>query len=401
LYESCSPLFQLFQKEPFHPPSEPRTRSQPLLLNSAPGKANTSELQNQTPEQFLKEQEPAKESQKLGVVGNGVEIKPSTIPNAGNGLFASRPFRKNELITAYEGEKIDRKTADEMRAKGQATHVRSVAGFHELISGYTKPEQAVGKGGGSFINDVFGSNLEVNAEYAIRRDPKTGLDAVYIKALRDLQPGEEILASYGKDYWKQHAQAPETREERMARYERLLKLQAQQLRPKSLQKKNVDFDIEEEIESEPKKKGPKPKYKKSDFSFTNPKVTEAEKKSAEENKKKEYNRAVAGAEQLAVSEHKYYGNVISVMIEMGLLDYETTPRAKDLIKRFKEEGLEDEELDELFFEVAPPSEEAKQNLFEDYQEFLKEKLKKRKEETKRRKEERSKRLEEAKKKEGT
>jgi hypothetical protein len=35
----------------------------------------------------------------IGTIGSGVEIRPSAIPQAGNGLFASRPYARGELIT--------------------------------------------------------------------------------------------------------------------------------------------------------------------------------------------------------------------------------------------------------------------------------------------------------------
>jgi hypothetical protein len=35
-----------------------------------------------------------------------------------------------------------------------------------------------------------------------RHHPKLGRDRVYLKATRDLQPGEEVFVNYGRDYWK-------------------------------------------------------------------------------------------------------------------------------------------------------------------------------------------------------
>ena len=36
-------------------------------------------------------------------LGSGVEIRPSTLPNAGRGLFAMQSFEVGDLVTSYDG----------------------------------------------------------------------------------------------------------------------------------------------------------------------------------------------------------------------------------------------------------------------------------------------------------
>jgi SET domain-containing protein len=93
---------------------------------------------------------------------------------------------KNELITYYDGERIDYSVA---RSR-DPSHIRSVAFGHEAIDGLREP--AAGRGAGSFCNH----SDRPNARYHTRDD------CVWIKALRDIHPGEEVLVSYGKTYWK-------------------------------------------------------------------------------------------------------------------------------------------------------------------------------------------------------
>lgn len=117
----------------------------------------------------------------VGVIGNGIEIRPSSIPSmtaarskhsspvqhpvtldlllacllhadAGMGLFTSRHYAKNELVTEYCGELISHSQARKLREEGKDTHVRALNSFHLCIDGIKVPQQ--GLGGASFANDA-------------------------------------------------------------------------------------------------------------------------------------------------------------------------------------------------------------------------------------------------------
>ena len=45
----------------------------------------------------------------LLTLGNGLEVKPSTLDGAGNGLFFTRAMRKGTIITSYAGIVIRRR----------------------------------------------------------------------------------------------------------------------------------------------------------------------------------------------------------------------------------------------------------------------------------------------------
>lgn len=65
---------------------------------------------------------------KVSTVGFGVEVAPSSIPEAGMGLFASREFRRGELVTEYVGRIVSRSEAQELldvRTFNQQTCVSS------------------------------------------------------------------------------------------------------------------------------------------------------------------------------------------------------------------------------------------------------------------------------------
>lgn len=143
-------------------------------------------------------QMPAKRSKKnsSAVIGNGVELRPSQIPNAGVGLFATRNFERNELITEYEGEQIDWKEAQRRRDQGRDSHIKSLAYGYVAIDGLKDPSTATGFGGGSFANDPYKSEFTDNAKFVIKEDKKQGRDRIWLQALHYIDAGEEIFVDY-------------------------------------------------------------------------------------------------------------------------------------------------------------------------------------------------------------
>jgi SET domain-containing protein len=122
-------------------------------------------------------------------------VKESTIPGAGLGLFTDAPIRKGEIIVAYEGEKI---TWAECIRRNEAQEGMNPYFFYisknNCIDAQHTPEAL-----GRYANDAKGyiriAGLKNNAEYqVIKKKP-------YIVAKRNIKAGEEILVSYGKEYW--------------------------------------------------------------------------------------------------------------------------------------------------------------------------------------------------------
>jgi SET domain-containing protein len=138
----------------------------------------------------------------LATVGDGVEIRKSTIPQGGNGLYATRSFQAKQIITEYCGTVITRDVAVQIRQKDPSaiSHFRSL-GYHQVIAGLRRKEDADGEGGASFAND--GCKLKLNnAKLATFEMRHTHEMRVFLVAERDIAAGEEILTAYGKDYWK-------------------------------------------------------------------------------------------------------------------------------------------------------------------------------------------------------
>lgn len=127
----------------------------------------------------------------------GVEVRLSTLPMAGRGVFTMRPFTKGEVVCHYAGEVLTKAAAvrcvDQTKAsKRRWSHMRSVAGF--VIDGLREPLAHMGLG--SFANDARDPE-RTNARYR-NRDVPLGVDIV---ATRDIGKGEEVFVSYGKRYW--------------------------------------------------------------------------------------------------------------------------------------------------------------------------------------------------------
>jgi len=142
-------------------------------------------------------------------IGYALRVGKSTIPGAGRGLFAVEGFRKGDTITEYDGEVIDIETAERRRRMGLASHIRSLASGRLAIDGRMVPA-TFGHGGGSFANDPRDSKL-TNAKFcntdtpmigALARPGRLALERSWLRATKDILPGQEILASYGKGYWK-------------------------------------------------------------------------------------------------------------------------------------------------------------------------------------------------------
>ncbi len=155
-------------------------------------------------------------------LGDGVSVSESGIEGAGLGLYASREFSKNEPITLYEGKLLTYREATEIKNGDpcSALHIRSLFPLHSSIDGrrdergnqITDPmRQRDGRGGAAWANDAKGSIFEVNSVYdfwdfeenasdPFNRDPSLRL--VFIRAIKEILPGEEIFVDYGVDFWK-------------------------------------------------------------------------------------------------------------------------------------------------------------------------------------------------------
>lgn len=120
----------------------------------------------------------------LCTIGDGIDVRTSSIPKAGNGLFASKSFSRGSYITLYDGETV---SWTEAWRRPCLTHMASKEGV--IVDGLKVP--IMGRGGGSFINS---SKLEAKANAKL----VAWLGLLMIRAKKQIDVDDEITIYYGR-----------------------------------------------------------------------------------------------------------------------------------------------------------------------------------------------------------
>jgi SET domain-containing protein len=102
----------------------------------------------------------------------------------GLGLFATKPIKKRSRIAEYTGRILNFKDAEKAEARGNRY-------LYEISKNFTIDGAARHN-----IGRYFNHSCNPNA------DTYTVKHRVFIRALRNIKPGEEIVYDYGIDYLK-------------------------------------------------------------------------------------------------------------------------------------------------------------------------------------------------------
>ncbi len=118
-------------------------------------------------------------------------VKRSKIPGAGKGLFTNQFIAKGTRIVQYKGNVTTWKAVQQQKDfNGYVYYIK-----RDLVVDAKNYKKAFAR----YANDAKGiSKLKAvtnNSSYVI--DGKK----VFIEAVKDINAGEEILVSYGKEYW--------------------------------------------------------------------------------------------------------------------------------------------------------------------------------------------------------
>ncbi len=129
-----------------------------------------------------------------------VELKPSSIVEAGLGLFAvEQPtktvlFRKGDFIAPYMGELITQKTLDRRYSPKQDNDIICPYVISVDKSNYYL-DAALYRGPAAYSNHHF-ERKKVNA-YLVETEP----NVMSLVARKNIKSGEEIFTNYGDTYW--------------------------------------------------------------------------------------------------------------------------------------------------------------------------------------------------------
>ncbi|MBC7949196.1 MAG: SET domain-containing protein [Chitinophagaceae bacterium] len=122
-----------------------------------------------------------------------LEVKDSTLPKAGKGLFTRKLIPKGTRIVEYKGKLTTWKQV-QVGDKGANPYIYYVKRDHVIDAAPHKKAMA------RYANDARGlkrvKGVTNNAIYV-----EDGLK-VYIEAKKDIPAGAEILVDYGKEYWE-------------------------------------------------------------------------------------------------------------------------------------------------------------------------------------------------------
>ena len=125
-------------------------------------------------------------------------IRPSTIPNAGDGLFALKDFKKGEFISDYIGEELTQQNKDNRYGNTQ----QDIAPYAIKVSKNKIIDCACTRSIGSYANHKKGN---INASISVY------MGKAEIKASKNIKDGQEIFISYGRDYWNHQGAKHKTR----------------------------------------------------------------------------------------------------------------------------------------------------------------------------------------------
>jgi hypothetical protein len=109
-----------------------------------------------------------------------LEIKDSTIHNAGLGVYTLDAIPNGTCIDYYVGVKCRYPMSSYFIETGETCGIDA--------GSYPRCYMAM-------LNDIFNSTYTVNCEFRI----KDNIVSVY--AIRDILPHEELFVSYGDEYW--------------------------------------------------------------------------------------------------------------------------------------------------------------------------------------------------------
>lgn len=121
-------------------------------------------------------------------------VKPSQLPGCGKGLFTKKFIPKGTLIVEYKGKVKTWKEIKEDSKKRYIYEYMYAINGNKYIDA-SRSYKAIAR----YANDAMGlKRVEGLKNNSIYTDDGS---KAYIKAVKDIPAGSEILVRYGKEYW--------------------------------------------------------------------------------------------------------------------------------------------------------------------------------------------------------
>jgi ribonuclease HI/exonuclease III len=122
----------------------------------------------------------------------GLTVKPSPIPDAGLGLFATREFAPGSHLTSYLGEILSKEQLEARYGDDSFTAPYAVS-----VSTNIFIDAACFRGIGAYANGAR-NGLRSNARFCVHPASRSAR----LVATRRIRSGDEIIAAYGPGYWR-------------------------------------------------------------------------------------------------------------------------------------------------------------------------------------------------------
>ncbi|MEO7265199.1 MAG: SET domain-containing protein [Ferruginibacter sp.] len=127
----------------------------------------------------------------MALLEKQLEVKHSTLPASGKGLFTTKPIVKGTRIVEYKGKITTWAAAD--HDDGNNAYIYYISRNHVIdASGY---KNSVAR----YANDAAGltriKGVSNNAHYVMEGK------RIFIESTKVIPAGAEIFVAYGKDYW--------------------------------------------------------------------------------------------------------------------------------------------------------------------------------------------------------
>jgi hypothetical protein len=130
-------------------------------------------------------------------LARGLDVRPSQVPGAGDGLWTARAFATGEVLCEYRGRVLSLPAVLRLSVR-ERDYVMGGFGLNAHVDGRHDLNML-----GRYVNDN-GDRTMLNAEFDKLKPERRAL----VRALRPLVAGEEVFASYGEGYWRVRGAAP-------------------------------------------------------------------------------------------------------------------------------------------------------------------------------------------------